>query len=284
MGDGRRSALPLALLAAPRPKCAMSQIDHVREREAAARADRNAYLFVAVTVFAIVSIDALSQMTEHARGGDAIPMLAIWGGELTSLTLTVALFPTLLWFTRRVPMEPGGWRTWLPLYVLASLVFSLAHVTGMAALRKLIWPIFSDNAYVFSDDLIRDFIYEYRKDALAFVIYVVVIASSRNFEDQRRELEAVREDNRTKHRLTLKCGGRTMWVDADDVAWVKAASNYVEVRAGDRTLLARATLANVARQLADAGVPAARVHRSYVVNTNHVAETTPTGEDRKSVV
>jgi len=122
----------------------MSQIDHVREREAAARADRNAYLFVAVMVFAIVSIDALSQMTEHARDGGAIPTLGIWGGELTSVALTVALFPALLWFTRRVPMEPGGWRTWLPLYVLASLAFSLAHVTGMVALRKLLWPIFSD--------------------------------------------------------------------------------------------------------------------------------------------
>lgn len=262
----------------------MSEIDHVREREAAWRADRNAWAFVSVMVFAFVVTSAFSQMTEHAREGFEPPLARIWIGELTSVTLTIALFPALLWFTRRFPIEPGAWARWLPIYALASLVFSVVHIVGMVALRKLVWPLFADGAYIFSNNWLREFIYEYRKDALSFASYVVVIAVSRHLEDQRREIAAMREDARDQKRLTLKCGGRTMWVDAADVAWAKAASNYVEVRAGERTLLARATLAAVARQLADAGVPAARVHRSYVVNADHVAETAPTGEGDVRIV
>jgi len=57
-----------------------------------------------------------------------------------------------------------------------------------------------------------------------------------------------------------------------------AASNYVEVATQNKTHLARSTLAAIERQRRDAGARAIRVHRSYVVNADHIREITPTGE------
>ncbi len=48
--------------------------------------------------------------------------------------------------------------------------------------------------------------------------------------------------------------------------------------AGGTMHLARATLASIERQLEDAGARAARVHRSWIVNTDQIVKTEPTGE------
>ncbi|MEZ5893657.1 MAG: LytTR family DNA-binding domain-containing protein [Parvularculaceae bacterium] len=107
---------------------------------------------------------------------------------------------------------------------------------------------------------------------------VFAITLGRDIEQQRRELAASREDARKSLRLTLKCGGRSIFVDASEVVSVKSAANYVEVDAGGAPYLARATLAAIERQLADAGVSAIRVHRSWVVNADRIRKIDPTGE------
>jgi DNA-binding LytR/AlgR family response regulator len=52
----------------------------------------------------------------------------------------------------------------------------------------------------------------------------------------------------------------------------------VEVKANGETHLARATLGAIENQLADAGASAVRVHRSWVVNADHIKKIDPTGE------
>ncbi len=248
-------------------------------------ADRNAYLAIAAIVIGSAAVSSLSQGTESLRQGGGVNLGLPWIYEGSSAALTLALFPAILWITRRFPVDDVQcWRTWLPAHALASLVFSILHVAGMVALRKLAVPVIAGAPYLFTDDLVRDLVYEYRKDAFSYTLYVFLIVASRHLQQLRIEAEAAREDARAQRRLTVKCGGRTVWIDAADVVWAKAASNYVEIRAGDRTHLARATLATVARQLADAGVGAARVHRSWIVNPAHVAEIAPTGEGDARIV
>jgi hypothetical protein len=55
---------------------------------------------------------------------------------------------------------------------------------------------------------------------------------------------------------------------ACDIEYVKAAGNYVELIAGDRTSLMRTTLQDLNEQLAAVGF--VRVHRSLLVNALHV--------------
>ncbi len=60
----------------------------------------------------------------------------------------------------------------------------------------------------------------------------------------------------------------TLAVRAADIEYVKAAGNYVELITGDRTLLMRATLHDLAEQLGAVGF--VRVHRSLLVNSLQV--------------
>jgi len=55
-----------------------------------------------------------------------------------------------------------------------------------------------------------------------------------------------------------------------EIVFVKSAGNYVEICIGDRTHVARGTLANFSKSLqSDSFV---QIHRSYLLNTKHVAE------------
>ncbi len=148
----------------------------------------------------------------------------------------------------------------------------------MVFLRKLIFLATYSYPYIFTNNLLGSLIYEYRKDALTYSLFLFFIVFGRQLAQQRRELAAAREDAQKTQRLTLKCGGRNIFVAAEDVLWVKSASNYVEVIANGEAHLARATLGAIERQLADAGASAVRIHRSYVVNIDRIRKIEPTGE------
>jgi len=151
-------------------------------------------------------------------------------------------------------------------------------VAVMVTIRKIVFWIAFPDPYIFTDNILRDFVYEYRKDLFGYALFVFLIIFGRQLDQQRRELAAAGEDARQTRRLTLKCGGRSIFVDAEKVIWVKSASNYVELNAGAETHLARTTLSAIEDQLTGAGVRAVRVHRSWVINAGQIGKIEPTGE------
>lgn len=69
--------------------------------------------------------------------------------------------------------------------------------------------------------------------------------------------------------LTVAKGERLVVLSVADVDWVRAAGNYVEVRARGETYLERITLARAAARLPSP--PFLRIHRAVLVNTDRVA-------------
>lgn len=243
-----------------------------------AQADRQTYLWLFVFFIAFLAVDILSDFTEYARTGLGDPPVYYAIYEITSIAVILALFPFAARAASWVTPGQHDWRLVFAAHAAASLVFSAIHVAAMVALRKIAFALWFNTPYIFTDNLFRDFIYEYRKDALTYVLIVFFITFGRLLDQQRRELMAAREDARKSQKLTLKCGGRSIWINASDVRWAKSASNYVEVAANGKTHLARATLKSIEAQLTAAGAPAVRAHRSYLVNTDHIASIKPTGE------
>lgn len=241
-------------------------------------ADRTTFVWVAVFMVAGWLVDILSSATEISRAKSAFPIEKVIIFEATGFGVFLALFPLIAWLASRATPGQHDWRFVIPFHLGASLAVSLIHVATMVGLRKLIFLAVYPEPYIFTDNFLRDFIYEYRKGVLAYALVLFVIIFGRQLHQQRREIEAAREDALRTNRITLKCGGRSIRIDASDVAWAKSASNYVEVTAKGKTHLARATLTSIERQLTDAGAPAARVHRSYVANTDHIKAIRPTGE------
>ncbi|MCK5745388.1 MAG: LytTR family transcriptional regulator [Oricola sp.] len=243
-----------------------------------ARADRQTFVWVACFMAANFLVDILSAATEIGRSQSGYPVVKIVIYEATGYAVFLAMFPIIARLASIATPGQQDWRIVVPFHLAASLGVSIIHVTLMVLIRKVIFLAAFAEPYIFTDNLSRDFIYEYRKDLFGYALFIFLIMFGRLLEQQRRELAAAREEARKSSRLTLKCGGRTVFVDAADVIWVKSASNYVEVMAGGVPQLARATLASVERQLADAGAPAVRVHRSWIVNPDHIARIEPTGE------
>jgi two-component system LytT family response regulator len=79
-------------------------------------------------------------------------------------------------------------------------------------------------------------------------------------------------------RLAIKSGGRTVFLRRDEIVWFEASGNHVKVRTAGESYLLRETIKNLEARL-DAG-RFVRIHRSTIVNADHVREIRPwyTGE------
>lgn len=74
-------------------------------------------------------------------------------------------------------------------------------------------------------------------------------------------------------RLMVRERDRCLFLRDDEIEWIGAAGNYVEVRARERTYLLRATISSLAARL-DPGL-FARIHRSTLVNRHRIRAITP---------
>ena len=85
------------------------------------------------------------------------------------------------------------------------------------------------------------------------------------------------EDNDVKNlgpkepsRLAIRDGGRTTWVNQDDIEWIDAAGDYMCVQAGGVTYIMRKTMKELEQELDDSILQ--RIHRSTIVNIRQVRE------------
>jgi hypothetical protein len=234
-------------------------------------------LLISALFFPLVGvINAVSLLTDADRLGLRIDPREPWILEATSVAVLLALIPLVVRLERRFPLQAETWLTALAIYAAGSVLFSALHVAAMVLLRKLVFALFLGEAYTFFDEPTRDVLYEYRKDIVPYSALVLVLTLLRSREEHRREAEVAKADARTTGKLTLKTGGRTIFVDAQTFDWAQAAGNYVELRANGATHLVRIGLAALGAQLDEAGIKTARIHRSQLVNLGKVVEIAPT--------
>lgn len=245
------------------------------ELEADQRADRRTWVYFAVFLFASFLVTSLSDQHDIQKAG--LPYANMpWLAQATSHLVILAMTPFITFMLSRFPL--ADWRRTLPVHAVAVVMFSVVHILAMVALRKLLAPVFFGVTYDFGLTDLSTWLYEFRKDVLSYALIAAIFATNRLAEQRGMEARAAQKEASERHRLTLKSGGRTYFVDADDIIWVRAASNYVEVVTPARTYLARATLTELEKLLTAAGGSHARVHRSHLVNLEKVSEIRPTGE------
>lgn len=240
-------------------------------------ADRQSFLFLAALVLLSLIVEATSLQIEAARAGASLRWWKPWLVEGTSHAALLMLFPFFAMVLTRAPISPSTWRWALPFHVAALLGFATVHVLLFVALRTLGFWVIAGEPYGFrlTDPMV--WLYELRKDAFTYVLIQLLIGLNRAAHCRGLERDAARADARASGRLALKCGGRTLSIDAGEILFAKAAGNYVEVHTKERAHLARTTLSALQELLGDAGSRPVPVHRSYVVNLDHVREVVPTG-------
>ena len=74
-------------------------------------------------------------------------------------------------------------------------------------------------------------------------------------------------------RLAIKSGGRVVFVQVDDIDWVEAADNYVELHVGAESHLHRETMADLEKMLPPEKF--LRIARSTIVNVTRIKEMQP---------
>jgi two-component system, LytTR family, response regulator len=77
-------------------------------------------------------------------------------------------------------------------------------------------------------------------------------------------LETIASPRSYVKRLAVRSGGKTVFVDVEDVSWIEAAENYVELHAGRVSYLLHVTMSTLEKSL-DPEI-FLRIHRSIIVN------------------
>jgi len=234
-------------------------------------------------------------------GGFAPWMPWLW--EWSSNLMLLALVPVVLAFDRRFPLALGSLRRNLPAHVAASVAFSVLHVAAMVAIRKAVY-VTQGQHYDFGA-WGREFFYEYMKDIRSYAGMLVIVYLYRLFllrmQGEARLLDPVPADparaaaandaldNATAapdaapdrpERFLVRMLGKEFLIAAADVECLQASGNYVNLRVRGRDYPLRSTLAALVPRLDPARF--VRVHRSWLVNLDFLAEIEPleTGDAR----
>ncbi len=86
-------------------------------------------------------------------------------------------------------------------------------------------------------------------------------------------LESLAAPRRFVRRLAVRTSGRTVFVEVDDIDWIGAAENYVELHVGRESHLLHVPLSTLERSLDPARF--LRIHRSTIVQIGRIAALVP---------
>jgi DNA-binding LytR/AlgR family response regulator len=244
--------------------------------------------WVAVLLVQLV-FNATVTLIDLRRSGAAPAPWEPWVWEITSNLAVGLLIPAIVAFERRFPLR---WST-LPRNLLphvgGSVAFCLAHVAIMLSLRYGLYAL-TDSSYR-PGRLATQVFYEYLKDVRSYALILAAILSYRflllRAQGEARVLDAAEPPAgeppappgpapapARPERFLVRKLRKEFLIAAGEIEWLQAQGNYVGLHVNGHDYLLRSTLADFLEQLDPARFT--RVHRSYAVNLDRVAEIEPT--------
>ena len=225
-------------------------------------------------------INAESVIDDHLRASLSTHSWEIYTWEFSSHIVSLLLIPMVILLNRRFPLTTEKLARAVSIHFLISIGYSLLHVIGMVTIRKSVY-LFMGSNYDFGD-WGHELIYEYRKDGYAYAellliiyCYSFIIARLRGEAKMIREGEEV-EDNQkaeTTRRILVKKIGKEFILRTEDIDWVEASGNYMNLHCKQRVYPLRETMANLQRKLDSNQF--ARIHRSTMVNIDRIKQIEP---------
>lgn len=261
----------------------MAEIDtplwqrYVRHRRAA-----EAGFWVAVLAVQVL-FNSIVAWIDLGRTGREVAFWHPLAWEVSSGLAIGVLIPAVVAFERRFPLH---WKT-LPLnlgrHLAATFAFSVGHVALMLALR---YPAYAwmGSEYRFGD-WPTQLAYEYLKDVRTYVLILLAVYSYRlvllRLQGEARVLDPAEPPAgappapapEKPERFLVRKLRKEFLIAARDIEWLQAQGNYVGLHVNGHDYLLRSTLADILGQLDETRF--ARVHRSYAVNLDRVAEIEP---------
>jgi len=227
-----------------------------------------AYALIVPLFLLAATINILSTIYDLHRGGKVLPDWEPISWELTSIAAIFVAVPILPAIARLAPAG-RGWLRILALNLLATLPFSAIHSGGMFGLRILVYRLAGEHYHFVASD----FVYEYRKDLLTYLILYGIFWIAGRAAPPSPASEIPRE---TDPVFTIVDGTHTHRTPLSAILSLRAAGNYVEFHldGGNRPLM-RGSLQEMQEKLATHGF--LRTHRSWLVNPRRVRRLTAQG-------
>jgi LytTr DNA-binding domain len=203
---------------------------------------------------------------------------AVW--EWTSHLVMLALVPAILAFESRFPLYLGVLRRNLPWHLLGSVVISLMHVLAMVALRKALYA--TQGATYDFGNWPRELLYEYLKDVRSYAFILAFVSLYRllllRLQGEARLLDAPDDGPpvdtiERPERFLVKKLGKEFLLPAQEIEWLQAWGNYVNLRVRGHDYPLRSTMAAIEERIDPQRF--VRVHRSYIVNVSEIVEIEP---------
>lgn len=240
---------------------------------------------IAVITIPVVLVNATSDLIEMQRAALSFHPAEPFVWEFTSVVMLLLMAPLVGQAVRRWPLSGQRLPVSVLIHAVMTVPFSLAHVAGMVPLRQLAYQLYGRRYDFFGDQFWLTLIYEWRKDVLTYAVFAGTYVLFAWLAARQVAPPASPE------RLEIRNGGRTLFLMPSEILCLEAAGNYVTLRtvAGDHLL--RATLTDWARRLSAAdtgrtnennsaqsrtGGDFVRIHRSRIVNRQHIREVRPT--------
>lgn len=221
---------------------------------------------------AYMIVNATSLIDEREALGRPIPNWQPWVLEASSFLAWLILVPFVLLVADRLACARRP-ISLLALHAGASVLVSMTHGGLMFAMRSVAYHVI-DEQYRLSGELTEVLVYEYRKDAITYAAIVIVYLSLK----QMTKPPPARSIAPEPKMLEVRDGSQTSWIKPDEIDWIEAAGNYVELHGKFGNMLARRTLTDVEDQLRLQGF--VRVHRSRLVRKASIStmETRQSGD------
>lgn len=222
-----------------------------------------------------LALNTTTALMEAERGGSSLPLWEPLCWEASSLVMIALLAWPLAQLLKYWPRHIQ-WRWQALLHLCALVLFSVVHVSAMVALRKLCYALMG--SYYDFGDWRYEFIYELRKDTVAYLSLIIVISAYR-FIVRRLQGESsllAKTENTTEimpDKLLVKKLGKEFLITIESIEWIEAAGNYANLHVGERVFPMRITMTQLSQQLPTQQF--ARIHRSTIVNLNQVAHIEP---------
>lgn len=222
-------------------------------------------------------IGAESVIDDHLRTNLSTASWEPYSWEFSSHLISLILIPLVVVLNRRFSLTGTRLKQMLCIHLLISIVYSFLHVIGMVLLREAIYRAMGSQ-YNFGD-WSSELIYEYRKDSYSYAQLLVIIYCYGFIVSRLRgeaKIIATGEDAQESEiakRLLVKKIGKEFILKTEDIDWVEASGNYMNLHSKRRIYPLRETMAHLEKRLDP--VQFVRIHRSTIVNLDQIKQIEP---------
>lgn len=252
---------------------------HTRTSDIAGDRRATALAFVVFAAFGLAGAisGSLSVISDLRQVNVSVNPAEIWIAEITSFVIITILFFEAKYFHDKARAFGSGIFATIAIHIIGWLIFVILHVALLFLLRSAVWYLAYEIVHNLTRNPFENFVYEARKDAISYAGAVLLIYLFQRLEIDRLQREAIREDARSRQRVTLKCGGRTYYLDADGFEYASASGNYIDAVFAGREYLVRMSLQQLESMLIESGEEVVRTHRSWIVSRGGIRSVAPTG-------